>query len=69
MYKLKWSAAEKKVARRAYEHALESRLKKLLLEFKEKAAAAAAPSDLWTIEAYLRKQRREIDEIFDYRYS
>lgn len=27
------------------------------------------PSDLWEIEDYLRRQRREIGETFDYRYS
>ena len=69
MFNFKWSASEKKVARRAYEHALSSRLAKLLVEFKSKAAAAVTPSDMWDVEEFLRRQRREIDEIFDYRYS
>ena len=38
-------------------------------EFKRRAAAAATPSDMWDIEDYLRGERREIDEVFDYRYS
>ena len=69
MFDLRWSASEKKVARCAYEHALESMLAKVMIEFKAKAAAATAPSDMWAVEDYLRQQRREIDEIFDYRYS
>ena len=40
-----------------------------MAEFKRRAGAAATPSDLWEIEDYLRQQRREIDETFDYRYS
>ena len=64
-----WSLSEKKAARRAYERARELRLAKLMTEFKARAAAATAASDIWAIEEYLRRQRREIDEMFDYRYS
>lgn len=66
---LKWSASEKKIARAAFEAALESALAKVMAEFKRQAAAAATPSDVWQIEDYLRRQRREIDGMFDYRYS
>jgi hypothetical protein len=66
---LKWSPSEKKIARRAFETALESALAKVMAEFKRKANAAATPSEMWGIEDYLRQQRREIDETFDYRYS
>jgi|SRR5579864_7066749 len=66
---LQWSAAEKNIARRAHEEALACALAKLLAEFKAKAAAASAPSDMWDIEDYLREQRLKIDDLFDYRYS
>ncbi len=69
MHDLKWSGSEKKIARRAFEAALESALAGIMAEFKVKAAAAATPSEMWAIEDYLRRRRREIDEIFDYRYS
>ena len=70
MYRdLKWSPSEKKVARKAYDAALESALGQVMAEFKRRAAAAATPSDMWDIEDYLRGERREIDEVFDYRYS
>jgi hypothetical protein len=69
VHDLKWSASEKKVARGAYEDAHESVLAKLLTEFKARAAAATTPSDMWAVEDYLRQQRRELDEMFDYRYS
>jgi Photoprotection regulator fluorescence recovery protein len=66
---LKWSPSEKKVARRAFDTALDSALGKVMAEFKKRAAAATTPSDMWEIEDYLRQQRREIDDVFDYRYS
>ena len=66
---LKWSPSEKRVAREAFDSALESALARVMAEFKRRAGAAATPSDLWEIEDYLRQQRREIDETFDYRYS
>jgi hypothetical protein len=64
-----WSAREKKIARRAFEEALERALTELVADFKARAAAATTPADVWAIEAHLRQQRRELDELFDYRYS
>jgi Photoprotection regulator fluorescence recovery protein len=69
MYDLSWSASEKKVARSAYEHALQSALGKLMTEVKARAASIATPAEMWALENYLRQQRRDIDDIFDYRYS
>jgi hypothetical protein len=69
MHDRKWTASEKKIARRAFEAALESALARIMVEFKAKAAAAATPSDIWEVGDWLRKRRREIDELFDYRYS
>lgn len=66
---LKWTHSEKKIARSAFEAARDAALAKVMAEFKQKAAAAKTPSDIWQIEDYLRRQRREIDEVFDYRYS
>ena len=66
---VKWSPSEKKVARKAYEAALDSALGKIMAEFKRRAVAASTPSEMWEVEDYLREQRREINEVFDYRYS
>ena len=65
----KWSPSEKKIARKAFDTALQSALGKVMAEFKKRAAAVSTPSDMWDVEDYLRRQRREIDEVFDYRYS
>ena len=66
---VKWSSSEKKIARRAFDAALKSALAKVMTEFKRLANAASTPSEMWVIEDFLRQQRREIDESFDYRYS
>src|SRR6516162_4183253 len=66
---LKWSPSEKKIARRAFDIALEAALAKTMAEFKRRASAATTASEMWGVEDYLREQRREIDEMFDYRYS
>jgi hypothetical protein len=55
MRDLKWSASEKKIARGAYEDALESMLAKLVTEFKAKAAAATTPSDMWRLKTTCAK--------------
>jgi hypothetical protein len=69
MHDLKWSASEKKIARRAYEAAAESMLARVMADFKARAAAVATPSEMWAIEVDLRQQRRKIEEMLDYRYS
>jgi DNA-binding MarR family transcriptional regulator len=64
-----WSPSEKKIARAAFETALEAALAKAMAEFKRKANAVSTPSEMWGIEDFIRQQRREIDKLFDYRYS
>jgi glycyl-tRNA synthetase beta subunit len=64
-----WSNSEKKIARRAFDEALETALARALADFKQKAAAAATAADMWEIEEELRRQRHHIDDLFDYRYS
>ena len=66
---LKWSPSEKKIARKAYDTALEAALAKVMAEFKRRADAVATPSNMWDVEDYLCQQRREIEETFGYRYS
>jgi hypothetical protein len=69
LHDLKWSSSEKKVARCAFDAALEVAKTRAVAEFKARAAAVSTTSDMWAIEDHLRRQRRTIDELFDYRYS
>lgn len=64
-----WSNSEKKIARRAFDAALGTALAGVMAEFKRRAAVATTPVEMWDIEDYLRRQRRQIDDVFDYRYS
>ena len=41
----------------------------MMAKFKEKAARAEKPDDMWAIEEWLAHQRREIDTKYDFRYS
>lgn len=64
-----WSAAEKKIAKRAFDAALQRELAALLKKLKGRAAKAESPEDIWAIHDYLTEQRRSIDGKYDYRYS
>jgi hypothetical protein len=64
-----WSTAEKKIARRAFDAALEKALAAAIADFKARAAAVSTPLEMWAIGDDLHRQRREIDRMFDYRYS
>ena len=66
---LKWSSAEKAIARKAFEQALQQELEAIIRQAKKMAARIEQPSDLWELERYLIERRKEIDRQYDYRYS
>jgi hypothetical protein len=66
---VRWTAAEKKVARRAFDNALERHLTAIIGEAKRMMASVAAPSELWQVEAYLTESRKTVDRIYQFRYS
>ena len=69
MHDLKWSEREKKIARRVFEAALQQELAEVMAKFKEMAAHAEKPEDIWAVEEWLGGQRRNIDAKYDFRYS
>jgi hypothetical protein len=69
VYDIKWSVSEKELARCLFEAALAEELAEVMAEFKAKAAAVALPEDMWSIQEYLFRKRREVEEKYDYRYS
>ena len=69
MYDLKWSHAEKTIARRAFDKALGNELEAVIREAKSRADAIKDAPDLWDLESWLTERRREIDRRYDYRYS
>jgi len=66
---LKWSSAEKVIARKAFEYALQQDLGAIIRQAKKMAGSIEQPSDLWDLERYLTERRKEIDRQYDYRYS
>ena len=66
---VRWTAAEKKVARRAFDQALERHLSTIIAEAKRMMENVANPSDLWGVEAYLTESRKTVDRIYQFRYS
>lgn len=69
MRDLKWSPLEKTLARQIFELALDAELKETLAEFKERAAVASTPDEMWAVRGFLAERQDEIDEKYDYRYS
>ncbi len=69
MSDFKWSEAEKKVARRAFEAALKRECSAVIEKLKHRAAQAENPDDIWAIHDYLTEQRKQVDGKYDYRYS
>ena len=66
---MKWSPAEKAVARRAFDLALRRELEAVVREAKDRAAKIQEASELWELERWLTQRRQEIDRKYDYRYS
>ncbi len=69
MLDLKWSHAEKVIARRAFDLALQKELQATIHEAKRRAAKVEEPSELWELERWLTERRNEINRRYDYRYS
>ena len=69
MSTLNWSSAEKKIAKQAYDAALKREYAALLQQLKDSAEKANSRDDIWYIYDHLTKQRKSIDQRYDYRYS
>ena len=65
----KWSQAEKAVARKAFDKALKLELDEVAKKAQERVAQIKEPRELWEIESWFAKCRREIDSTYDYRYT
>jgi Photoprotection regulator fluorescence recovery protein len=69
MRDLRWSPAEKAIARKVFESAVQQELEAVVRETKAMAAKIQQVGDVWDLEYYLTKRRQEIDRQYDYRYS
>ncbi len=64
-----WSRSEKVIARTAFDAPLGRELHEVIQEAKKMASQIQQSSDLWDLEHYLTRRRKEIDRKYDYRYS
>ena len=67
---LPWSAAEKKIARRAFEQAYHKQCTAIATKVNQMMVQASTdPTVIWRIHDYLSEERKNTDKVFDYRYS
>jgi Photoprotection regulator fluorescence recovery protein len=69
MGNLRWSPAEKAIARKVFDRALQRELEEVVQDVKKMAASIKEASDMWELERFLTRRRKEIDQLYDYRYS
>ena len=65
----KWSGAEKAVARRTFDAALQTELESVMCEARERMARVREIHELWELEHWMGERRTGIDSKYDYRYS
>ena len=64
-----WAPAEKKLARIAFDKALERQCTAITQEARRMLETTTAPSEIFRVQEYLTEQRRIVDGLYDYRYS
>jgi Photoprotection regulator fluorescence recovery protein len=69
MHDENWSKSEKAVARQAFDAAFSREFAALTDEVRKRANSIAEPDDIWELHSFLSRQRKMIDEKYDYRYS
>lgn len=67
MNDIKWTKAEKKVAKEAFEMAYQRECQKIINDIKK--YKLEQPEDIWSLSEMLQEQEKEINNIYDYRYS
>ncbi len=67
MNDFKWSKAEKKVAKEAFEMAYQRECKKIINDIKK--YKLEQPEDIWSLSEMLQEREKEINSIYNYRYS
>jgi len=69
MSELRWTKAEKIVAKRVFEKCYQRECEAVLAKLKERVATADKPSDIWLIHDFLTEELKKIEDKYDYRYS
>lgn len=64
-----WSRTERVIARTAFDAALNREFQEVMEKTKQRANRLKEPADIWKLERYLTRRRKEIDKRYDFRYS
>ena len=64
-----WSKKEKAIARTAFDAALNRELQEVIEKTKQMANAIGQAADLWDLEKFLTRRRKEIDRKYEFRES
>ena len=64
-----WSRSEKVIARKVFDAALKWELHEVMQEAKQKADQIREPADVWELERYLTRRRKDIDRKYEFRSS
>lgn len=64
-----WSPEEKKIARAAFNKAYQTEMNKVKDELVKRVNGIDDLEKIWSINNYLTKRLKEINEKYDYRYS
>ena len=62
-----WSKAEKKIAKQAFDLAYDRKCQKIIEQIKKQKLSDA--EDIWELGSFIKKQQKEVDHMFDFRYS
>ena len=64
-----WSRPERAIARKVFDAALRRELQDVIQEAKQMANRIKEPADVWELENYLTRRRKDIDSKYDFRTS
>ena len=67
MIEFKWTKAEKQIAKEAFDRAYQRESTALIKEINE--YKLEQPDDIWSLSQMLQEREKEINNIYDYRYS
>ncbi len=69
MNDIKWTQKEKSISRAAFDKAYRNECDDIIRTVRRKSGSLSEPKEIWELEDYLFKKRKEIDIKYDYRYS
>jgi hypothetical protein len=64
-----WTKSERVIARRVFDAALNRELHEIIQQTKQKASQIKEPADVWELEHYLTRRRKDIDRKYQFRSS